>query len=532
MSEQVTQIDALPARTDVLIIGGGPNGLVMSVLLSELGISNVVVERKTSLPRDPAAHVMRERPVAVLEALGLGETIDKVSPALALDYITWCATLGGREIGKLDFRFPPADAAPSIIYPWKNVPQNILQPVLYAHASARAQACVRFGVKCTGIKEYGDGVIAQLTDEASGAVRSIAATWAVAADGANSPTRAALGIAMEGPGPLGQFHMIHFAADLRPLIENRSGPIYWIHHPEAPGAFIVHEPEGSSVFMTPVFGIDDEVAGLPARLAKALGADVEAEIISIRKWTAHAQVAEYYGSGHVLLLGDAAHRFPPTGGLGLNTGIMEAHNLAWKLALVVKGIAGDGLLDTYEAECKPAAEANTADSLRNQQHLGMIGAVLGRCSTLPELNTRIDALTVEEKERLAFAIESQRGHFAFNGTMPGERRTVRAARIGPVIAPYGEFRLYAQSRTSFTEEALHHLLRMGLDTSFHIMPGAQQAWCAGVETLLMRPDGLVEWSAEKIAVQTIVDFKNALNKLLDTNAAAVSRSTADKRKKL
>lgn len=508
---------AIPAHTDVLIIGGGPCGLVMSGLLSSLGISNVLVERRAALPCDPAAHVMRERSVAVLSMMGLGAALDEVSPDLPLDFITWRTTLAGKEIGRLDFRTPPKDLVKGALYPWKNIPQNLLQPVLASHVMAQPQANMFFGVECTGVEDGYDDIVARLVRQETGETHTITATYAVAADGAGSPTRAALGIAMEGDGPLGQFHMIHFAADLRSLTEHRSGPIYWIHHPEAPGAFIVHDAERSAVFMTPVFGTDNEVAGLPALLAKALGAEIKTEILSIRRWTAHAQVAEHYWHGHVLLLGDAAHRFPPTGGLGLNTGIMEAHNLAWKLALVIKGLAAETLLDTYEDECKPAAKANTEDSLHNQQRLGLIGNILGWSKSLVELETRINTLSANERVKLDEAIESQRSHFAFNGTMPGANRFSGASRIGPVIAPYGTFRLYASAETEWTRNALHHLSGMGLAVAFHLLPDVNTpAWGKGAEAVLMRPDGFVEWSAERIDTHTFADLINTLNRFLGT----------------
>tara|TARA_R110002110_G_scaffold275266_2_gene490477 strand:- start:1423 stop:3009 length:1587 start_codon:yes stop_codon:yes gene_type:complete len=518
-------IDAkrLPDKTDVLIIGGGPNGLAMSGLLSELGITNVVVERKTELPRNPAAHVMRDRPVAILSLMGLGPALEKTTPDLALDYITWCTTLAGKEIGKIDFRSRPADLPADALYPWKNIPQNLLQPVLYAHATARPEATVALGVECIDIEDRRDGVVATLAFANSDEEQTINASWAIAADGAGSPVRDMLGIPMEGPGPFGQFYMIHFSAALQPVIKDRSGPIYWIHHPEAPGAFIIHEPDRSTVFMTPVFGTEGEDAGLPDRLAKALGAPIPFEIHAIRTWIAHGQIARHYKKGHAFLLGDAAHRFPPTGGLGLNTGIVEAHNLAWKLAMVIKGQAGEALLDTYEAECKPAAEANAADSMENQKRLGLIGAVLGWSSNLTQLEARIDGLTTDEKIKLADAIESQRSHFTFNGAMPLSDKSSGADALGPVISPYGAFRLYARSETPWRDAAAQLSARFGISINFHPLSDEDAPWSAGRALILMRPDGCVEWAATKPGEQSFHELHQVLAEFLHRGIADASQ---------
>ncbi len=132
---------------------------------------------------------------------------------------------------------------------------------------------------------------------------------------------------MEGLGPLGRFLMVHFDADLTPWIEQRPGPVFWIVNPASPGTLIVHDSRRSHVFMMPRLGIEEEEDTIPGRFAAALGVPVTPKILSVDAWSPHVQVAGRYREGRIFLVGDAAHRFPPTGGLGLDTGIQEADNL-------------------------------------------------------------------------------------------------------------------------------------------------------------------------------------------------------------
>jgi len=407
----------LPGRTKVLIVGGGPVGLVVSSLLSQSGLENCVVERRAETQRAPAAHVLRRRPMEILDSIGVGDEVRTAASAVPLDFITWCVTLGGPEIGRLDLR--PLDASnrrgPE---PWTNCPQNVLEPILLRNASERREARVVLGAECCEIEQRDDGVVAHLRFE-DGAETQIAAEWVVAADGAGSPVRRALGISMEGLGALARFHMVHFEADLEPWTRARSGPIYWLMNPEAPGGLIVHDPKRSHVFMTPDHGTENEEQGIPARLASALDVPTVPKILSIDAWSPHVQVASRYVEGRVALVGDAAHRFPPTGGLGLNTGIQEAKILAEKLVRTFAGEDPARLLAAYEAECRPAAQANANESFENMKRLAEVSQVLGEWPDRAGLEERLATLTEVEQQQLAQAIEAQRSHFLSDGVAPG-----------------------------------------------------------------------------------------------------------------
>jgi 2,4-dichlorophenol 6-monooxygenase len=407
---------ALPPRTRVLVIGGGPVGLVVSGLLSQRGVANLVVERRRETQRAPAAHVLRRRPMQILDALGVGDEVRGAISPLGIDTITWCTTLGGPEIGRLDLRAPDPDTGERRPEPWTNCSQNRLEPILLEAASRRPEARIVRGAECVDLAQTDAAVTARIR-RADGSEQRVEAAWAIAADGAGSPTRRALGIAMQGPGPLARFSMVHLEADLSPWIAHRPGPLFWIFHPQARGCLIVHDPKQSHVFMTEK-PEGDEPEAISKRLAAALGVPVTPRILSIDDWSPHVQVAERYREGRVFLAGDAAHRFPPTGGLGLNTGIQEAYDLVCRFGRVEAGQGDEALLDGYESACRPAARANADQSFENLKRLALISRVLGEWPDLPSLERRLATLGADERAQLAGAIEAQRSHFLDDGHVP------------------------------------------------------------------------------------------------------------------
>jgi 2,4-dichlorophenol 6-monooxygenase len=505
----------LPAITDVLIIGAGPVGLTLAGLLARHGVSSVVVDKRTGGLRAPAAHVLRNEPRAVLALLGVDEAIEASIPPLPMHYVTWCTTLGGTELGRLDLR---SGADGSEKRPWTNISQCRLEPILEAAICASPQVQLIRGAECLGVSQEGGAARARIRCD-DGAEREIAADWIVAADGAGSRTRKALGIDMVGPGPLGQFFMVHFKADLSTWIDDRPGPIFWIMHPDAAGTLIVHDKTCSHVFMTPINGTQGEQDRIADRLAAALAIPIDVEIVSIDRWTPYCQVAERYREGRVFLAGDAAHRFPPSGGLGLNTGLMEAHNLAWKIALVQSGAAPPSLLDSYEAECRPAADVNAQESLQNAMRLGLVSGALGGQFTLKALEDRLSAMSADERTSLASAIEAQRSHFMADGQFPSLRGDNEGApRRWP--APYEHFTLFAPDPDDWRSPVDAIAAQFGIAIVVQSSPAADPAPKPETpRTFLTRPDGLIFWRTSECGEPALQSMRMAFDALIGRRVA-------------
>ncbi len=215
------------------------------------------------------------------------------------------------------------------------------------------------------------GVISYVRDLASGELLEVRSRYVLAADGAGSRVRKALGIELTGPPRLASFVMIHFEASLREALRARPGVLYWTLDPAATGTFVAHDLDRTWVYMHPFRPEgereeDYDEARCRAIVRRAMGpVDAPFEIRTIGTWHMTVQVAARYREGRTFLVGDAAHRFPPTGGMGLNTGVQDAHNLAWKIAAVESGLAPDALLDSYEVERRPVAARNADVSARN-----------------------------------------------------------------------------------------------------------------------------------------------------------------------
>ena len=479
----------------MLIIGGGPVGLTAAGLLALHGNSCLVLERHNKTLRPPAAHVIRARPLEVFAELGIEDQIRAATPHLPLHYITWCATFGGAEVGRLDLR-GAAGSEQADDPAWVNLSQNRLEPILAGAVSRQGPAQIEYGADCLDITENGNSVTARIRRD-DGTEHEVQANWAIAADGAGSPTRKALDIEMIGDGPLGRFHMTHINADLTRWIEDRPGPIFWILNPESPGTLIVHDPQRSHVFMTPVLGFDNEEETLPDRLRAALAVPAEVEIVSTDTWAPYCQIAARYRKGRVFLVGDSAHRFPPAGGLGLNTGIMEAHNIAWKIAMVEAGTANESILDTYETECRPAAETNARESFANALRLGLISTAIGEVTDLPSLEKRLQTMTDSERGELNAAIEAQRSHFMSDGAFP---EPVAGGDHTPpmrIPSPYRGFTLFAADREPWQNLACAASRTLDIEIGFQRLSKAELGSSSTASSgFLTRPDGIVVWAAE------------------------------------
>ena len=383
---------------DVLIVGGGPVGLFLAAELGQRGVNVHLCDNKPGTSEHPAANANSARTMEHFRRIGIADAVR--AAGLPGDYtpdVAYFTSISGHELARLpqpasnlavrwaaDHAFTWATAEPP-----HRCSQLYIEPLLLAAATQQAACKITFSSNVDSFVQDDQGVTAQVTRAATAQrpaeTQSIRARYMVGCDGPRSAVRKALnirygGVAGEKRGFMGgQMDAVYFYAPaLYQVGTHKKAWQYWTFSPTQRALLIA--VDGAGHFIMNVQVNDGEVAddeSVRRRIEIAIGADIPFEVKSHSSWTAgFALVADRLRAGRVFLAGDAAHLFTPTGGLGYNTGIDDAANLAWKLEALVKGIAGEGaeaLAESYHAERHPAALRNTAfarafaDSIGNIQ---------------------------------------------------------------------------------------------------------------------------------------------------------------------
>ncbi|MCI2421877.1 FAD-dependent oxidoreductase [Saccharopolyspora sp. K220] len=347
---------------DVLVVGGGLIGLTTALVLRHHGVDVTLVEKRATTSPQPKARRFNMRSLEVFREIGLAATVHEAARDLAQhDHMATGRTLAEAE--QLPLWRPPGSGASMEVSPELPclVAQDVLEPVLRAAAEG-AGVDVRFNTPLRSFTQDADGVVAEL----DGA--RLRAAYLVGADGAHSTVRTALGISRSGRGAIGEPNVnVYFRADLADVVRGREFNICQLDHPEAPGALVSVDGRTRWVFMAPGDEVDRDWSTL---LRIALGVPApDLEILSALAWQPEMRVADRYSQGRVHLAGDAAHVMPPFAASGANTGIVDAHNLGWKLAAVLSGAATPELLDSYDTERRPAGWFAADQSSRRSRDL-------------------------------------------------------------------------------------------------------------------------------------------------------------------
>ncbi|MBV1935704.1 FAD-dependent monooxygenase [Streptomyces sp. BV286] len=343
----------------VLIIGGSLTGLSTALFLAHHGVPCTLVERHPGTSIHPRAVGYYPRTGELLRQAGVEDVAVREAEGFRTHRTRAGVTSLAGEVlfskEELEGDDELGDLTPSRLL---LLPQDRLEPLLRDRAVALG-ADLRFGTELLSFAEDPDGVTAVLGDGAGG-TRSFRSSYLVACDGPRSIVREALKVPRQGRGVLSRHVSIAFGADLRPVLGERRYSVVHVKNDQVTG-ILVHDDTLTGGTLIVGYrsedgeSLEDFTDTRCAELVRAAvgSPGVEVTIRSRFPWDMAEQVAEGFVHGRVLLAGDAAHVIPPTGGYGANTGIADAHNLAWKLALVVEGVAGAGLAETYDAERRP-----------------------------------------------------------------------------------------------------------------------------------------------------------------------------------
>jgi len=427
--------------TDVLIVGSGPAGGAASLFLSTYGVDNVVLTRYGWTANTPRAHITNQRTIELMRDMGIeDQVIDKGTEHGLMGETAFCTSLAGEEIGRIrtwgthprrlaDY----TEASPTLPC---DLPQTLFEPILLSTAASRG-ARLRFNTEYLSLEQDDDGVTATVRDRLSDTTYQIRAKYLIGADGGRSKVAQDIGLPMAGAMDIEGSMNIVFEADLSRYVAHRPSVLYWVLQPGAQiggiGAGLVRMVRPWNEWLI-VWGYD--INQPPPEVDEAMATEIvhnlvgddsiDVKLKGTSVWSVNHMYAEQASNGRVFCMGDAIHRHPPSNGLGSNTSIQDAYNLAWKLSLVLKGHASPELLSTYDEERVPIAQQIVERANKSRTQFGQIFRALGMTPDAPAgrtIESRKDDTPegVAQREELRTAIELKDYEFNAHGVELGQR---------------------------------------------------------------------------------------------------------------
>ncbi len=578
--------------TEVLIIGTGPSGSATAALLSSYGIQNMAINRYRWLANTPRAHITNQRTMEVLRDLGREVEDEAYMFATHQDLMgenIFCESLAGEEIGRIKTwgNHPLSRAEHIMSSPSRmnDLPQTMMEPLLFKTACSRGTQA-RMSTEYVSHVQDADGVTTTCRDRLTGQSLTIRSKYLIGADGGKSLVAEHAGLPFEGKMGVGGSMNILFRADLSKYVAHRPSVLYWVMQPGADvggiGMGLVrmvrpwnewlivwgYDINGPEPEVTPEFatGVARQLVGDP---------NLEIELLSASVWTVNNRYATRTTNGRVFCMGDAIHRHPPSNGLGSNTSIQDAFNLAWKLAMVLKGQAGERLLDSYNDERAPIAKQIVTRANQSIAEFGPIFEALGMGEGVDpvqmqkNLAARTEGTPAAEGQREAIrkAIAFKKYEFDAHGiemnqryrsgavvtdgqiepaftldadlhyqptTWPGARlphvwvyRSDNGAEVSTLdLCGHGRFTLLTGlGGEAWAEAAAQVAAELGIEIVPHVIGPRQPFvdhsgdWARASEIrdsgcLLVRPDHHVAWRAEGLSATPKADLQRVLRAIL------------------
>ncbi len=376
--------EALDASYPVVVIGGGSVGLSLAAELGWRGIDCLVVEERSDLNDHPRANAVANRTMEYYRRWGVDQAITEagIPPDLPAEYL-WVTTLHGREIHRVSL--PPFDQLlltrqtggyAEAEHNWspylKTITgQNEVEQVLLGYLADQKTVDFRFEWRLLDFIDDGEKVTCRLEHIPSGRIDSVDAGYLAGCDGGRSTVRRQLGIGYEGTSSLASFVSVYFHAP--EMIDRHGfghGNIFFPLHRDHRGFMLTWDDDKTYTYHLILDEGQDWTDIDPiAAITSLVGSEFDIRVHSVQPWDAHALVANDYSAGRCFLVGDAAHLFSPTGGFGMNTGVSDAIDLAWKLQGALQGWAGSELLASYDVERRPVGYRNTQEAADCFDHL-------------------------------------------------------------------------------------------------------------------------------------------------------------------
>lgn len=516
-------------RTSVLVAGAGLAGCSTALFLADRGIDVLLVERHPGTSIHPRATGQFPRTMELLRVGGVADKVMAASYGLGSGLtIKIAESVRGKVFQTILRGIEDVDTSLISPAPWGMASQDLVEPILLERA-VELGARARFATELVSFQQDGHGVTARLLDVASGRLSTVRANYLIAADGHRSPIREQLGIPRHGKGPLSHAVGVLFDADLSEHIDEDSVALYYLKNPAFTGVFInTSTPDRHLMSFDYRPDRGESVADFTdARVTELIriGLDdptLNPDIKAVQAWELAASVADRFADGRVFLVGDAAKVTPPTGGMGGNTAIGDGYDIAWKLADVLTGVAGPGLLDSYQSERGPYAEQVVIRSLHNAKERLLPTLDL---SDIPEPLDHLGLSFGFRCRSAAVLADDDDPALTEDPTNPTGRPGFRAPHVSIVVGDTGmsTVDLFGSGWVLLAGDvewqgAVVDLpvrcYRLGADLS---EPTGRLAAAYGIGAFgasLIRPDGVVAWRADTLPTDPAGTLTSVLDRVL------------------